>query len=79
LKSDRLSIPVLLRQYLKLNAPAPRFNVDPAFAGRVGCADAGRSRESIELFLAIHGWETAAKFFAHIAERRLLLGDSDLA
>lgn len=65
-EDDDVGVPVLLRQYLKLNGRILGFNVDPEFNNAIDCllwVDLGRTEGT--LLRKYMGPEGAARFLAH--------------
>lgn len=66
IESDRLSMPILLRQYLKLNAKLLGFNVDPDFGDVLdGLMLCDLTKVERQMMIRYMGRENAATFLAH--------------
>jgi hypothetical protein len=66
IESDRLSMPILLRQYLKLNAKLLGFNVDPDFGDVLdGLMLCDLTKVERQMMIRYLGEENAAGFLTY--------------
>src|SRR3954463_13246699 len=70
IEAERLSMPILLRQYLKLNAKLLGFNVDPDFGDVLdGLMLVDLTQVSPAILTRYMGREAAKQFFSHHAPK----------